>query len=220
MKSYLTILLTVYALGINAQSIQQKLFGGKNRVEIGTTGMHFFSQKISKSHKPTTDKIYIGYSRIFNSNNIISLDYIEFSGGFNNWKIGDIIGTYAESFTVSYGRIFNYSSIEIIPSLGLSYRYDGLEFISFAERNPGLPWSEPIFAILRYNSIGIKGGFDLNYFFAKNMGLGAKFSYANYPFEKARFATGGIDEPSQECKDTHLPLNQMIILNLKLIGRF
>ncbi len=97
MKSYLIILLTLYALDINAQSLQQKLFGSKNRIEVGSTGMHFFSQKISKSHKPTTDKIYIGYSRIFNSNNIISLDYIEFSGSFNNWKIGDISGTYAES---------------------------------------------------------------------------------------------------------------------------
>jgi len=70
-------------------------------------------------------------------------------------------------------------------------------------------------------SVGGSIGVDINYFFSKHVGLGFKTSYNFYPFENAKLSAGeSINQPDPFLVETHKQLNQMLILNFKIVTRF
>ncbi len=224
MKSYLTILLTVYALGINAQSIQQKLFGGKNRIEVGNTYANFFKNDRFNKNKNVRVQAYFGYTRIIKKTHLISLNFRLYEAYFkNNYSIGEVESSFFDVVGIQYGRKFNYKQIEIIPFAGINYRYFGLESAIFGYRDPVNKF-EPLFADLKYNSVGGSVGLDANYYIFKNLGVGVKYYYANFPFENGKLIAGGDasrgDQPSQSIIENYKPITEMFNLHLKLIGRF
>ncbi|MES2727451.1 MAG: hypothetical protein V4643_10145 [Bacteroidota bacterium] len=220
MKYVLSISLICWAFIAKAQHINDKLLGGKNRFEFGNTLVNYFNKDGFNNYELNKFNLYWSYSRIIKNKHVININLTSYRSPYvSNANIGQIAGSEFESLNLGYGRILNTKKLEIIPQLSLSYRYNGGQSVVFAYRNQGSLFSEPLFAHLRYNSIGGIFAVDANYFLMKHIGIGLKFSYAFYPFENAKLAAGGVDQPDPAFVETHKPLNQMLIINGKLILR-
>jgi len=225
------------AFSLNAQNWISKVFGGKNQIEFGISNVSYPNSKFDDNFKFYENYLkpgysnmrrhnyYLGYNRVLYSNYVIGVNLISgFTANGNNFaaiEIGEIRGVYNKQLNFNIGKLFSYKKIKIIPTLQLSYRYDGFQYTVFGYRNPNGVLTEPLFADLQYNSIGGSVGLDINYFFSKHVGLGVRTLYNFYPFENAKLSAGeSIDQPDPLLVETHKPLNQMLILNLKIVTRF
>ena len=230
MKPFL--ILTFFLLCVfnsKAQSKENKLFDCKNHFEIGNIFVSYFDQKglvgdvVNYNYRSVEGYItrYLSYSRIIKKKHVLSLNYTNFSTPPIPYDVpvGTVIGSVFKSVGIGYGQIFELFKLQIIPSINISYRYSGIETVVFGYRNPGQPLSEPLWADLRYNSVGGSLSLDANYFIVKHIGIGAKLTYALYPFENAKLDAGGIDKPDPALVASHKPYNEMLILNCKLIFR-
>jgi hypothetical protein len=230
MRTLLTFTILLCIFNLKAQSWNSKIFGNKNYFEFGNTYAHypnagFGYTDISKRYvNYRKHNYFLGYTRIIKDKYILAID---FTSGFtpnNNYdsksKVGEIISSNFKMCNLGLGKLFNFSRIQINPKIALSYRFSGMQWTTFGYRNPGSGLSEPLFAYLMYNSIGFSMGLDANYFFTKNLGIGIKATYNLYPFENAKLSSGNtIDQPDRLLIETHKPLNQVVILNFKIIGR-
>ncbi len=234
MKVNLFAIFFLFVFNLNAQNWKSKVFNNKNQVEFGNTytsypNLNFGDNKniVNKYlNYPNyrNHNYFIGYSRILNNNYTVSLDLISgftpSSKNFSNLAIGEIIGSFYNLLNLGLGKQFNFLKLEFNPKIYLSYRYDGYQYTVFGYRNPDSWFSEPLFADLKYNSVGGSIGMDINYFITKHIGFGLKTSYNFYPFENAKLSAGSsTDHPDPFLVATHKPLNQMFILNFKLIAR-
>lgn len=225
------------AFSLNAQNWKSKVFGGKNQFELGISNVSYLNSKFddnfnfyknyfrSDYSNIRRHNYYLGYNRVLYSKYVIGVNLISgFTPNGNNFtaiEIGEIRGAYNNQLNFSIGKLFSYKKINIIPTIQLSYRYDGFQYTVFGYRNPNGVLTEPLFADLQYNSIGGSLGVDINYFFSKHVGLGVKTSFNFYPFENAKLSAGeSIDQPDPLLVETHKPLNQMLILNFKIVTRF
>jgi hypothetical protein len=230
MKSYLFFNLLLGCFSLQAQGWNEKFFGGKNQFELGSTFSHYpnadfgkpeFFTKYSNYRK---HNYFLGYTRIVKGKYTFTLDFISgFTPNMNansNLQIGEIISSNYKMCNLSLGKLFKFSRVQLNPKLALSYRFWGGQWTTFGYRNPGSAISEPLFAFLSYNSIGFSIGNDVNYFFNKHLGIGFKTFYNVYPFENAKLSSGSlIDQPDPFLVETHKPLNQLFILNFKLMAR-
>lgn len=213
------------AFSLNAQNWKSKVFGGKNQFEFGNTMVNYFNREgLSKFRldEYTRYSFYLGYSRNIINNHSLHLNFISFRSELDyNRPIGVVVGSSFKQFNIGYSYLLNVKKFDIRLSYTFSYRYSGGERIIFGYRNPNSLLSEPLWADLWYNSVGGSIGVDINYFFSKHVGLGFKTSYNFYPFENAKLSAGeSINQPDPLLVETHKPLNQMLILNLKIVTRF
>ncbi|MCF8253068.1 MAG: hypothetical protein K9H61_07445 [Bacteroidia bacterium] len=209
---------------MNAQNWKNKVFGGKNQFEFGNTMVDYFNKDgLSKFRLDQYSKfnLYFGYNRQISNKHSFHFDFINFQSDYDyNKPIGVLVGSFFEQFNIGYSYLIYSKKLDIRPSLSFSYRYFGSELVIFGYRDPVLH-EEPLWALLWYNSIGASVGVDINYFFSKHLGLGVKTSYNFYPFENAKLSAGeSIDQPDPFLVETHKPLNQMLILNFKIVTRF
>ncbi|TAE81715.1 MAG: hypothetical protein EAY81_09610 [Bacteroidetes bacterium] len=236
MKLEAFTILFICALSVNAQSWKEKIFNNKNQFEFGITRTSYPDSKFddhgnsnginnySSYRYYINANYFIGYTRTIGKNYTISLDVMR--GSTSNSRtsatsaIGEILYARYNLFNVGFGKQINLKKLQLHPKIYLSYRYDGYQYTVFGFRDPLGILTEPLFADLQYNSVGGAVGLDINYFFAKHIGLGVKTSYNLYPFEKAKLSAGqSIDQPDPLLVATHRPLNQMIVLNFKIIAR-
>lgn len=205
----------------NAQSLSNKIFGGKNQFETGPTVINFFYNKgftgLGIDNILSLNRYY-GYSRIIKKRHVIRIGYRQFGSDMLPFIVGKVNQHYFRSADLGYGYIFTKCKLQLIGHVGLSYRYDGGESVVFGFRQN--TWPEPVFASLVYNSIGGSFDIDANYFFIKNIGVGIKTAYTFYPFEDAKLRGNGIDNPPPILVATYKPINQMLIINGKLMLRF
>jgi hypothetical protein len=231
MKIIVSIIFFLCAFNLNAQGWKSKVFGNKNQFEFGINRTYYPNSKFDDhgnfrisyytSYRYFINANYfVGYTRTIGKDYTISLDLMR---GFtpnskgNAAAIGEILGARYKMFNIGFGKQFNFAKLQFHPKMYLSYRYDGHQYTIFGYRAPPF---EPLFADLWYNSVGISIGTDINYFFHKHFGVGLKTSYNFYPFEKAKLSAGqSIDQPDPLLVATHKPLNQMVILNFKIIAR-
>lgn len=220
MKYVLSISLICWAFIVKAQHISEKLLGGKNRFEFGNTFVSYFDKEGFNSYELNKFNLYWSYSRIIKNKHVININLTTYRSPYiSNANVGQVAGSSFESLNLGYGRILHTKKLEIIPNASLSYRYNGVQSVVFAYRNPGSLLSEPLFAYLEYNSVGGLLAVDANYFLVKYIGIGLKLSYAFYPFENAKLSADGVDKPDPAFVETHGPLNQMLIINGKIILR-
>lgn len=225
------------AFYLNAQNWKCKVFGGKNQFEFGISDVSYPNSKFDDNFNFYKNyfrsgysnirrhNYYLGYNRVLYNKYVIGVNLTSsFTPNGDNLaaiEIGEIRGAYNKQLNISIGKLFSSKKINIIPSIQLSYRYDGFQYTVFGYRNPNGVLTEPLFADLQYNSIGGSAAIDINYFFSKHVGLGVKTSYNIYPFEKAKLSAGeSIDQPDPFLVETHKPLNQMLIVNFKIVTRF
>lgn len=223
MKSIVMCFLVSWACVSNAQSLSNKIFGGKNQFETGVTLVNYFNGDGFKGfgYEQAQYNRYLGYSRIIKNKHVIGLSYTYYTSPLNtDLPIGKVIEHRFKAVQLGYGYIFTQNKFQVIGQAAISYRYYGGESIIFGYRNPFSLLSEPLFARLNYNSVGGSVGIDANYFFIKNVGVGIKASYTFYPFENAKLGADGIDKPDPLLVATHRPLNQLFIVNGKLVLRF
>ncbi len=218
-------LLLFCAFSLNAQNFKSKVFGGKNQIEFGNTMVNYFNKEGLSEFRLdeyTIYNLYFGYTRNMLNNHSMHINYISFESEYDyNKPIGVIIGSFFKQFNVGYSYLLNINKLDIRPFFSFSYRYSGGERIIFGYRNPGSLLSEPLWADLWYNSLGGSIGIDFNYFFSKHVGLGVKTSYNFYPFENAKLSAGeSINQPDPFLVETHKPMNQMLIVNFKIITKF
>jgi hypothetical protein len=222
---------------LNAQNWKSKVFGGKNQFEFGISNVSYPNSKFDDNFNFYKDYLkpgystmrrhnyYFGYNRIINSKYFIGVNltssFTPNGKDFSAIAIGEILRSYNEQLNFNLGHLFSYRNINIIPTIQLSYRYGGSQSAIFGFRDPIGILTEPLFAYLEYNSLGGSIGGDINYFFSKHVGLGVKTSYNYYPFENAKLSAGeSIDQPDPLLVETHKPLNQMLIVNIKIITKF
>lgn len=239
MKSYFLIIsiFQFCAFSLNAQNWISKVFGDKNQIEFGISNVSYPNSKFDDNFKFYENYLkpgysnmrrhnyYFGYNRIINSKYLLGVNFISSltpnTKEFSEIAIGEILGTDNKQLNFNFGYLFSYRKINIIPTAQISYRYGGSQSVIFGFRDPSGILTEPLFAHLEYNSVGGSIGIDINYFFSKNVGLGFKTSYNFYPFENAKLSAGeSIDQPDPFLVETHKPLNQMLILNFKIVTRF
>jgi hypothetical protein len=209
---------------MNAQNWKSKVFGGKNQFEFGNTIVDYFNKEgLSKFRLDQYSKfnLYFGYNRQISNKHSILFNFISFQSDYDyNKPIGVVVGSFFEQINIGYSYCIYSKMLDIRPSLSFSYRYFGSEMVIFGYKDPVL-LEEPLWALVWYNSIGASVGVDLNYILTKNFGLGIKTSYNFYPFENAKLSAGeSINQPDPFLVETHKPLNQMLILNFKIVTRF
>ena len=232
MKTTALIIIQCCTLMLSAQNWKEKILGNKNLVEFGITRTSYpdsrFDDNSNRSHMTYRYFIqanyFVGYTRILKKNYTISVDktngFTPGSNTSNTSAIGEILGSRYKLFNIALGKQFQFLKLELTPKISVSYRYSGFQYTVFGYRDPNGILTEPLFASLHYNSVGGAIGLDINYFFAKHIGLGLKTSYNIYPFENAKLSSGNpVDKPDPLLVATHRPLNQMIVLNFKIIAR-
>jgi hypothetical protein len=236
MKISALVIFQFCALMLSAQNWKDKILGNKNLFELGITRTSYPDSKFDNHGNSNSISNYssyryyvnanffIGYTRTIGKDYTISLDLTR--GSASNSKtsaksaIGEILYARYKLFNIGFGKQVNFEKLQLHPKIYLSYRYDGYQYTVFGYRDPNGILTEPLFADLQYNSIGGAIGLDINYFFTKHLGLGLKTSYNFYPFENAKLSAGqSIDQPDPLLVATHRPLNQMVILNFKIIAR-
>jgi len=235
MRVFVFAVYLLCAFNLNAQGWKKKVFGNKNQFEIGNNVTFYpssyfdnrnnFSSNLQHYYMYRSMNYFLNYTRDLKNDYNLSVDFIQGSN-YNpenpaDWDLGEIIFTAYKLFNLAFGKQFRISKFEFNPRIYLSYRYFGGQGTIIGYRNPGSLLSEPFLGFLFYNSVGGAVGMDINYIFTKHFGLGVKTSYNFYPFEDAKLSS--IDdsyEPDPLLVATHKPLNQMVLLHFKLIGRF
>jgi hypothetical protein len=230
MKTLFTFILFCCVFNLKAQRLNQKIFGDKNYLEFGHTYAHYPNAGFGCSTLFLTEvsfrrtNYYLAYNRLIKNKYMLGFDFLFSNTPNNNFEfnledVGKIMMIGFKSYSLGFGKIYQFSKFQLIPKVALSHRYFGGQWTVFGYRNPGAALSETLFATLDYNSIGFSTGVDANYFFTKNAGIGLKTSYHLYPFENAKLSAYGIDQPDPLIVATHKPLNNILLFHLKVVGR-
>jgi hypothetical protein len=220
MRYLALVILFCCTFELNAQNVIDKIFGGNNTFDFGVTFVDIRNGVGFNNFKLDPSNLYFSYSRIFKKHHRVSLNHFTFFSTFkDDMPLGKINGCAFRIVGTSYSYIIDFCKFSFAPYVGISYRYFGGETADYGYWDPSTS-SEPMTATVVYNSVGYDVGLDVNYFFIKNLGVGANLGYYSFPFEKGTLMDcWDINLVNPVMAETYKPSTRFIGLVFKLVVR-
>ncbi len=202
------------------QNLKTAILGNKNIFSFGTTQVNCLDGRGWNKLRRDNLNFFYSYGRVIHQKHIIVLSHVHHESLWDFEAQPPVrVSEYLDNVNLHYGYIISKGAFQVIPHAGLSYNYYGFEGVLHGYRNPGSLWNEPLDSFLDRKSIGGVTGVDVNYYLLKHFAIGAKLSYAYYPFEKAKLERSDATGPTQEFVDNYHPLDDFLFLNLCFVIR-
>jgi hypothetical protein len=239
-KKYILLLVTILVLLINKEldaqinaksklfqnqidfGINYGLFSGNRDVFNGIGWLQRWDFKREELWYPYQNlrrlnytNIYLSYKFILKEKHYFKLSREVFSSdGKIQFNKTGIIGFHIDLTSFGYG--YNLPTKKIKTTLFLQVnKRTGLEVVKI-----GYDGYHTLKADLNYNSYGISTGAELEYFFTKNLGLGANIYYYYFPNETNKLEGKDVQYVDKMIIDSYKPINDFFLINFKLAYKF
>jgi len=236
LRCLIFLIFIVWAHSSCAQTINNYKHKFVNQVEYGINFMHLYNN-FNDNYDATGDLLrykstilwntnfFLGYKFIIKNKHIIKLSSSVFQATITSLKnnSNDYKISFSSNFySLGYGYKLPIKKVTLAIFGLLNYRKETGEG-ALVNYYQGQLLSEGTYAFLDYNSLwGFGTGFELEYFFSKNIGIGLNSFLNVFPNENASFYLDQLNgyKASNEFNSRNLPNSYFINSTMKLIYKF
>lgn len=162
---------------------------------------------------------YLCYKAIINEKHLIKFSYETNASGPVNFRTTPFIAD--NSFymkSLGYGYIFTLKKFRFSLVSQISQR-TGSESV-IIDQGGGFENYYIYTADLNYNSYGLGLGTECEYFFTKNLSIGANVYYFTFPFEEAKLHGDDLQYVDKSVIDNYKPITHFMNINFRLAYQF